>query len=264
MKKFIIPILITSALFMGCDEESEEGANGIHNQGQDCLVCHGIGGSEEPQLSSGATVFTKLNALNNDTSSYAKGYTIKLLLSDGKSVRFSSGLGDGNSKTSATLGGYDFTAQVVDSSGNVVNSSATNSHNSNRLACNSCHTSRGANNAPGRIINTKIQTSNDTSNQNNTNNSDNNTTSTRSFKDDVMPILESKCQACHSPSGSQSGSSLVVDDVASTYNDVKSLVNKKSDRFYNNIGHQSGTLLSTSSTEYKTVKAWITQGAKNN
>ena len=279
MKKIIIPIMLISALFMGCEDENEA-KNGVHKQGQDCLVCHGIGGSEDPTLSSGATVFTKLNALNSDSSSYAKGYTIRLLLSDGKTANYSSGLGDANSKTSAALGGYDFTAQVVNSSGKVVNSSATNSHNSNRLACNSCHTSRGVNNAPGRIINTKIQTNSDTPKQDNTskdkntsNTTNNNTTSTRSFKDDVMPVLESSCKGCHNPSGKAQGTKFLVTTVQETHTKVtagnmlnlnapaNSWLLEKADGTQSHVG---GVVLGKSSSNHKTIVEWITQGAKNN
>jgi len=140
-------ITIAMTLLVGCDSEGVD-SNGGHYQGQSCAQCHSSG---ENHFISGATVFTNLNATNSDKNSYAVGYKIQL----GDSEVYNGGRGNGNSFL-ITNRLSKFTAKVIDSNGNIVNSSIANSHDSSRLDCNRCHTSTGINGAPGRILNKKL------------------------------------------------------------------------------------------------------------
>jgi len=146
-KYIYILALLSIVTLIGCENEGED-SNGGHHQGRMCSECHSSG---EHSFTSGVTIFTVLHAKNTDSASYAKNYTIQL----GDSEVYSQGRGEGN----AHLFHNDlqkFTAKVIDSNGNIVNSSATNSHDSTRLDCNRCHTQSGSNGAPGRIVNKRL------------------------------------------------------------------------------------------------------------
>ena len=138
----IIPLLV------GCGED--EGNDIVHNQGLNCLSCHSSG---EHTFNSGVTIYKSINGADNDSNDVYDSYNVKLLLDNGQVITYSKGNGLGNKLYSGDQGAINnFTAQVVDSSGTIVNSSNTNSHNVGRLACNSCHTIAGLNGAPGRVV----------------------------------------------------------------------------------------------------------------
>jgi len=142
--KYIFGFAVIAVMFGGCgDDEFHK----RHNQGINCLECHGFKG--------GGTIFTNLRAANYDEKSAADGFNIQLLLDSGEVIQFSKGNGLGNRKYSGdTSKIVKFTPQIVDKkSGKVVNQSIKNSHDASRLACNRCHTTGGINGAPGRVVN---------------------------------------------------------------------------------------------------------------
>jgi cytochrome c len=177
------------------------------------------------------------------------------LLDNGQSLTYRIGQGAGNSNSiDNRLLSYNYTAQVVTSSGLVVNESGVNTHNSDRLDCNSCHTTTGINGAPGRITSVRaIPTEN--------------TNTNLSFTTDILPILTNKCQSCHGTNGS-----FTVTTATETYTNINnfngidvvtpensSLLTKA-----NGVNHGGGTILTNTSSEYITIRDWITQGAINN
>ncbi len=142
--KILLLGLALIPLFIGCGEGDESSAR--HNQGRNCLSCH--------SFTSGATVFQSIDAMNDDETEAAQGYMIQLLLDSGEIIMYANGNGYGNVLYNGDQGVInDFTAQIIDSQGVVVNQSSVNSHHVGRLACNSCHTQEGLNGAPGRIVN---------------------------------------------------------------------------------------------------------------
>ena len=144
MKHTILSAIPLLLLFLvGCGEDENQVT---HNQGIDCLQCH--------SFTSGATIYKSLTGANYDSTNTAQEYNIQLLLETGEVITYSQGNGYGNKLYNGDAGAINnFTARVIDAQGKIVNQSATNSHNVGRLACNSCHTSSGLNNAPGRIVN---------------------------------------------------------------------------------------------------------------
>ena len=129
---------------VGCEEE--EGDSVVHHQGQNCMECHAF--------DSAATVYNDLRGKENTSEGTAKGYSVQLVLENHTVIQYRSARGYGNVRWNGDTGAIDnFTAQVIDGQGNVVNNSLTNSHNVGRLACNTCHTQNGLNGAPGRIVN---------------------------------------------------------------------------------------------------------------
>ena len=172
------------------------------------------------------------------------------------------GRGDGNSYLTQFSGG-SFTAQVIDTNGNVVNASAPSSHDSSRLDCNRCHTSGGAAGAPGRIVNYQL---NSTSSTTQSVPAGTNTTTCVSFSKNIMPILSTKCKSCHGSNGNFSVSSAngtfanITALKGSNVAGAQYVLGKAS----NTIGHGGGLVISSSSAEYKTLKAWISEGATNN
>lgn len=146
--RYLLVALAVIPLLIGCGED--EGNDIVHNQGRDCLACHSSG---EHSFTSGVTIYKSLNGADYDSDDVYDSYSVKLLLENGQILTYTKGNGLGNKIYSGDQGAIDnFTAQVVDSSGKVVNSSNTNSHSVGRLACNSCHTQSGLNNAPGRVV----------------------------------------------------------------------------------------------------------------
>jgi len=251
---------------IGCEGIEGDESSPTHNQGRDCLSCHS-------NFTSAATIFTKLNAQGSTTAHTASGYKLQLLLENNQTITYSSSNGIGNVVYVFNyLSHNNFTAQVIDSQGKVVNQSATNSHDVGRLACNSCHTASGLSDAPGRILNydyTKSLTANTNTNTNtNTNRNTSTASNKKSFSADVMPILESKCKICHGTNGNYR-----VTDAAGTYSnlttnsfiDTATPTNSRLlQKATNTINHNPGQIFNTSSTEYQTILTWITEGALNN
>ena len=142
MKTILLTSLIAMTFLAGCGDEE---FSAKHNQGRNCLECHGF--------TSGATIFSTANAANYDETKAAREYNIQLLLPSGETIRYSKGNGYGNFKYSGDKTALEsFRPQVIDANGTVVNQ-ALNMHSVDRLACNRCHTQAGSNGAPGRITN---------------------------------------------------------------------------------------------------------------
>jgi len=258
MKKVMLTGLILAGLMTGCGDSTDGGDDEnslIHSQGVSCAQCHSAG--SEASFTSGGTVFTSLDAANSDTAKYATGYTLRLLLANtGATVNYVAGRGSGNSYTRASAGTINsYTAQVVNSSGVVVNSSATDTHGLTRLDCNRCHTAVGANGAPGRIT---IGTTAPVPVQ-------------VSFSADVMPILTTKCKSCHGSNGNftvttaaATFSNLTTNSFLDTTVAANSLLLMKGSNSNASNPHGGGTVIATTSVEYQTIKQWITDGASNN
>jgi len=139
--------------FIGCEgiTGDDDGNQIVHNQGINCLQCHSSG---EHSFNSGATIYTILDGENYDSTKVANGSRVRLVLDTGATLTYVQGNGYGNVLWRGDVGAINnFTAEILDSTGKVVNSSRTNSHNVGRLACNACHTKNGLNGAPGRIVN---------------------------------------------------------------------------------------------------------------
>jgi len=168
-KKLCIMTFI-SILLVGCsgttstsDGDNDDGNEGnddggtsstivTHNQGQACLNCHN--GTTQKLLKSAGTVYTLLTAVDG-IGSIANGYRIQLQMANGSNITFVSGRGTGNSNIqTANIATTDkFTAKVINSTGGVVKTSGTDTHDGTRLNCNSCHASTPTGGAPGRIVN---------------------------------------------------------------------------------------------------------------
>ena len=122
----------------------------VHNQGKNCLSCHSSGNN---MFISGVTIYKSLNGADYDANVVYDTYNVRLVLDNGQVINYLRGNGSGNKFYNGNQGAINnFTSQIVDSSGRVVNSSNKNSHSVGRLACNSCHTSSGLNGAPGRVV----------------------------------------------------------------------------------------------------------------
>ena len=217
-------------------------SGGSHNEGRNCLDCH--------SFASAGTVFTSLNAANSTLG--AAGYRIKL----STGTVFGSARGTGNSYTNSFPSG-NYTAQVIDPSGNVVNSSADMSHDASRRACNSCHSSTGNNGAPGRITHARLSSATPTG-----------TTASAcvSFNSNVLPILNAKCKSCHGSNGK-----FTITTANATYDNITALKGSSTaggqyllDKGSNTQGHGGGQVISTTSAEYTTIKAWVSENALNN
>jgi cytochrome c553 len=250
--KYLLLALLLLPFILGCEEGDEFQPQ--HNQGKNCLECH--------SFTSGATVFKSLTAANNDHNDAAQGYSIQLLLESGKTLKFTPGNGHGNLLYNGDKGEINnFTSQVTDGQGKVINQSTTNSHDVGRLACNTCHTQNGLNNAPGRIVNfdytANLHTDINTSINENK----------KSFNSDVMPILLT-CTSCHGNSGN-----FTVTDANSTFNNITlnhfiDTTSPENSRLLlkatKSISHGGGERFNTSSAAYKTIITWINDGALNN
>ncbi|MDF1876808.1 hypothetical protein JHD47_03145 [Sulfurimonas sp. SAG-AH-194-L11] len=307
----------------------DDGVDSTHNQGTNCATCHSVGttlttyssdeneGNEneanENQFDSGATIFTTIDAANYATTKAASGYTLRLVLENGAGTEtYNIGYGTGNVNKTFTqaLGTTKYTAEVLDRSGNVVNSSASNSHDATRLDCNSCHSQAGIGGAPGRITtfkytaptpvvldtntttvvvpdtnttipvvpdtNTTIVVVPDTNTTTpvvpDTNTTtvvpDTNTTTpvvALSFTNDVLPILDTNCKSCHGASGNFSITTSItpyagVTPFVDSGNATASVLLQKA----SGVGHGGGTVLTSTSAEYITVRDWIAEGALDN
>lgn len=281
----------------------------FHHQGELCLNCHTSSGSLSSQylsdaydddnddddnendesdeldsddmFTSGATVYTAIDGTLSST--FATGYRIRLVLENTDEViTYSIDEGDGNSYTEYSNSINNYTAQVVNSNNEVVNSSVLNSHGVDRLDCNRCHSATGSEGAPGRITSydyyatnsvdtTEVNTTTTNTDLNSTTLTDTNTTvaitAAVSFATDVMSALTSKCVGCHGSNGN-----FTITDSASTYTNitVNDFVNTTSVDSSALLVKSSGgdgvhlPILTTNSTEYLTLKEWITEGAQNN
>ena len=137
-------ILMPLFFLIGCGEGDEFQAQ--HNQGKNCLECH--------NFTSGATIYKSISGVDYDEHNAAQGYSLQLLLESGKILQYTKGNGYGNKLYNGDQGAIDnFTPQVLNAQGQIVNQSSQNSHTVGRLSCNRCHTQEGLNGAPGRIVN---------------------------------------------------------------------------------------------------------------
>ncbi len=261
-----------------------------HYQGTACLRCHGTNPTEinegnEEVLTSGATLYSAINAQNGD--SLVSDYSVRLVLENSNlNVDYERGRGEGNQVTQFPVGNINlFTAQVLDANGVVVNTSITNSHDLSRLDCNKCHTQAGTNGAPGRIVNFDYQgllsnavssSSSSTSSSSTSSSSMSVSTSSApianatSFKNDVLPVLIDKCKKCHGTNGrftiSDTNSSATISNIFSFgfanlgSVDDSLLLSKSSNR----VTHVGGEVLKVNSPEYQTIRTWISEGATNN
>jgi len=231
----------------GNDNGNDNGSNDdnivLHYQGQNCLNCH--------NFASAGTVFSTLDA--NDNTVGATGYRIKLSTGN----VFNAAIGKGNSYA-LSFPTSNYTAEVMDANGNIVNSSAALSHDSSRRACNSCHTATGNNGAPGRILNKRITPTPTTP--------PTPTTSATSFNTDILPILTAKCKACHGTNGQ-----FTVTTANATYANITALKGSATaggtyllQKSSNSVAHGGGQVITTTSTEYTTIQAWVTEGGLNN
>ena len=249
---YFIILAIVTALLTGC-----EGSTSDHHQGVNCAQCHSGG---ENAFTSGASIFSTLNA-GNSTEKSADNYSLRLVLAQsGSKINYSTGRGSGNAHATFNAGVARYTAQVVDAQGNVVNSSATNSHDSSRFDCNRCHTSSGVNGAPGRIVSFKYTRPTATTTS---------TTSTttaiaaKSFAKDVLPILTANCKGCHGGYGNFSITNNTPYAGVTPFVDISSPANSRLiQKGSGGLGHGGGRQLT--STEFTTLRDWISQGAKNN
>jgi len=160
-----------------------------------------------------------------------------------------------------------------------VNSSLKNSHDSSRFDCNSCHTAAGVNGAPGRIVSfkyvvpvvispdtntTTVPTDTNTTVPTNTNTT---TQTALSFANDVLPILTTNCASCHGGRGAFSITNTTPYTGVMAFVDKATLTNsillQKASAQINHGG--SGTVIFTTiSTNYTTIRDWISAGALNN
>lgn len=273
----------------------DEGSDVNHYQGRACASCHSsatasnlaparsdeLGENEgtesesgENIFDSGATIFTSINAVDNSALKAASNYSLRLVLEGGAKEVYRIGRGTGNVNASFNAGIANYTAEVLDRSGNVVNSSLTNSHNAARFDCNSCHTATGTNGAPGRIVSFEYSAPvdvNTTTTTTTTTPTDTNTSTTtttvvvKSFVNDVLPILNTNCKSCHGSNGNFS-----ITSSATPYAGVTPFVNmatpiaSKLLTKASGVSHGGGTVLSSSSAEYTTLRDWINEGATNN
>ncbi len=264
---WLIGILYLSAFLLSCGTgveggelesgEGEEHITGSHYQGQSCLQCHSFGGG---------TIFTKINSQGDGSQEWATYHTVLLEFKNGGSYKAPRGRGSGNFYVSQSNITGDFIVKVLDSSGKEVNRSKTY-HTSDRYNCNSCHTQKGANGAPGRIVNYNYYGNDQSGGQ--------------GYGQGVYPILKNSCQGCHTQGGQAGGTNFIVSDAQTTYRTLttgkpvtqgyNSFINKADPpasllllKATNQINHGGGQMLSTSSQDYQRILNWIQQGAPNN
>ncbi len=91
------------------------------------------------------------------------------------------------------------------------------------------------------------------------------TSASKKFGADVMPILIAKCKGCHGTNGR-----FTITTTTSTYNNIQALTGSPAggqrilQKGSGTIGHGGGTVITTSSAEYATIKSWVDAGAQNN
>jgi len=139
--------LFIATIFTACGG----GSSSSHHQGQACLNCHGKDvQNSAPILSTAGTIYTLKTAIDG-IDDIASGHNMQFLMSDASTISFRKGKGDGNINLKNLDKSGKFTAQVLDTDGNIVNQSNTDSHDTaTHLNCNSCHT---ATSTQGRITN---------------------------------------------------------------------------------------------------------------
>lgn len=86
------------------------------------------------------------------------------------------------------------------------------------------------------------------------------------FTADVMPVLNNKCKSCH---GSKGNFTITTPDATyANISDLKASVQTAGqyliDKGSNTVGHGGGNVISTTSTEYATIKSWVDAGADFN
>ena len=269
-----------------------------HNQGESCLRCHNSSyyntfgapsytfrddgenenenesnenedAEDDESFTSGATLY---GTLHGNNSALTQSYSLRLVLeSTNEIANYYAGRGTSNFALFYPNNINNYTVEVVDASGRVVNSSQKNSHDMRRLDCNKCHTSSGLNGAPGRISVTTNSTTTSTPTAETTTPTTQTPipSSAKSFANDVMPILESKCKNCHGNNGrfkvtstSNTLKNLQSNSlINSSSPDDSKLLRKARDRFFL---HGGGEVLSQTSTQYKTIAQWMREGAQNN
>ena len=115
-----------------------------------------------------------------------------------------------------------------------------------------------------------LDTSNSTSSSSTTTTTTTPTTTTTStqisFASDVLPLLQSSCSGCHGSSGNFS-----ITRSSTPYAGVTPFVNTSSatassllQKASAQVSHGGGRVYSTTSTQYTTIRDWISQGALNN
>lgn len=92
------------------------------------------------------------------------------------------------------------------------------------------------------------------------------TPAAKTFTSDVMPVLNTKCKSCHGDNGR-----FTITTASGTYaniSDLKASVTEAGKYLYdkgsNTIGHGGGSVISTASSEYATIKSWVDSGADFN
>lgn len=234
-----------------------------HNQGLACLSCHAAPANKADgeDFLSGATVYTALDATSS--AQFAVSHTIRLLLTNEQILNYETedDGGDANSYSEdSRILSYDYTAQVINKDGTVVNSSQTYSHNYTQLDCNTCHTAVGNNGAPGRIISYDYAKSIEVV-------EDIEASTQISFANDVLPLLESDCQSCHGGSGD-----FRVTSADETYNNIENFNGLNTTTAIDSLlltkangeNHGGGMIWNNTMSEYVTVRDWISSGGLNN
>jgi len=92
------------------------------------------------------------------------------------------------------------------------------------------------------------------------------TSGTKTFTVNVMPVLNAKCKNCHGKEGK-----FTITTPSATYANISDLKMPVSaagkyllDKGSQTISHGGGLQISTSSTEYATIKSWVDSGADFN
>ena len=90
------------------------------------------------------------------------------------------------------------------------------------------------------------------------------TSTTLSFVRDILPILNTNCKGCHGSNGNFSitSSATPYAGVTPFVTTASALDSKLIQKGSGGLRHGGGTQLT--STEFITIRDWITQGAKNN
>ena len=286
MKKELLLGLFMTFMFLGCvgdtdaiqtigdpqayEEHDDEDTTSNHYQGVSCLSCHSAPATQADgeDFLSGATVYTALNATSS--AQFATSHTIRLVLTNEQilNYRYDDDGGDANSYSEdSRILSYDYTAQVVNNSGVVVNSSQTYSHNYTQLDCNSCHTATGNNGAPGRIVSYDYAKSVTVVESPIVEVIPTQAPTQISFANDVLPILETDCKICHGGNGD-----FRVTSSDETYKNIEnfnglnittptnSLLLTKA----NGVNHSGGMIWKNTIPEYVTVRDWMSEGGLNN
>ena len=249
------------------DEDKDKDTKS-HNQGLSCASCHSTTTASAKSggvvFTSGATIFTALDAADKSVTKAAENYKLRLILQDGSTQDYKLAKGTGNVNGTFNAGITHYTAKVLNTKGEAVNTSLENSHDASQFDCNRCHTAKGLNIAPGRIVSFKYTPPSEPGDANTTDPDDTNNTVAKSFKDDVLPVLNKKCEHCH---GGKGDFTLSKSD-PTPYESVKDFIDKpkaEDTRLLRKAsGYHHNRIIKTSSQEYITVRDWIREGSLNN